>query len=308
VNDKADSAVREAYGAFTGIIAWIGASVAGFTALCYGAGYFVIHTHLAMLGFSGVVDVPADQLLLEGGRFFYYTLGKILLAGMVIVLIPAGFYLIARSFYHIPIVYRNNGTAYIRRILTSNRLEQIKIYGLPLLAILIVVLHFNYYYDEVGNLQKLTNLAFVPPASEPGLAGQVAPMITSGSEADRDNLIATYLLFVFNYTVFISGLWIVIYRVGETPLGKIAKTFFILYTVLLTASLPLAFGVLVRTPIYPATVVILKNGVQARGLLLRRTEYDILVWKPDVRRAISFKISEVSQVETSADRNIFQKE
>lgn len=308
MTDQTHPAVREAAGALAGIVGWIGGSIAGLTALCYGAGYFVIHTHLTMLGFSGVVDVPADQLLLEGGRFFYYTLAKILLAGMVIVLIPTGFYLLAKSIYRTPRIHGNKCVRWLREILASDRAKLIEGYALPLLAILLVVLHFNYYYDELGTLQTLNNLAFLTPGKVPGIAGQIAPMITSGSEVDRDNLIATYLQLVFNYTVFVALLWIVIRRVGATPLGKIAKTFFVLYTALLTASLPLAFGVLVRTPIYPAATVILKNGEKFKGFLLQRSAEDILLWNPDARRSIVFNVAETSRVEAAGESDIFHKE
>ena len=308
MTDQTHPAVREAAGALAGIVGWIGGSLAGLTALCYAAGYFVIHTHLTMLGFSGVVDVPADQLLLEGGRFFYYTLAKVLLAGMVIVLIPTGFYLLAKSVYRVPLIRDNKCVRWLRQILTSDRTKLIEGYALPLLAIFLVVLHFNYYYDELATLQTLNNLAFLTPGKGPGIAGEIAPMITSGSEVDRDNLIATYLQIVFNFTAFIASLWIVIHRAGATPLGKIAKTFFILYTALLAASLPLAFGVLVRTPIYPAATVILKNGEKFQGFLLQRSAEDILLWNPDARRNIAFDVADTSRVEAGDERDIFHKE
>lgn len=307
MTDETHPVVRQAVSTFNGIIGWIGASIAGLTALCYGAGYFVIHTHLAMLGFSGIVDVPTNQLLLEGGRFFFYTLEKILLAGMVIVLIPTGLYLLGRSVHHIPPIHRHRAVVGLRRILAGDRAQRIGSYALPLLAIVLVVWHFNYYYDAVGTLQRLSNLAFVP-AEVPGFAAEVVPLITSGSEKDRDILIATYLQFVFNYTAFISALWIVIYRAGSTPLGKIAKGFFILYTALLTVSLPLAFGILVRTPLYPATIVTLKMGAPVKGLMLQRSEHSVLLWRPDERRAVSLEAGEISRIESMGELDIFQKE
>jgi hypothetical protein len=55
-------AVREALKGLTGVIGWVGASIAGLTALCYGAGYFTIHAHLTMLGFTDVVDVSNGRI------------------------------------------------------------------------------------------------------------------------------------------------------------------------------------------------------------------------------------------------------
>ena len=52
-------------------IAWLGGALAAVTAICYATGYFAFHAHLTMLGLGRVVDFKHEDMLLEGGRFFF---------------------------------------------------------------------------------------------------------------------------------------------------------------------------------------------------------------------------------------------
>ena len=119
IANDAPSAVREAVKAVTGLIGWIGASVAGLTAFGYGAGYFTVHEHLIMLGFSDVVDVTNDEILLEGGRFFYRTLQEMAFGGMIIIIVTTAVCFIAWSIYRIPFVRQRKAVVSIRGRLAS---------------------------------------------------------------------------------------------------------------------------------------------------------------------------------------------
>jgi hypothetical protein len=54
-------------------IAWLGSSIAGLSALLYGAGFLALQSHSNLLGISGA-SFPASEYLKEGARFFLINL------------------------------------------------------------------------------------------------------------------------------------------------------------------------------------------------------------------------------------------
>jgi len=307
--DDTPSAVREAVKALTGVIGWIGASVAGLTALGYGAGYFTVHEHLIMLGFSDVVDVTNDDVLLEGGRFFYLTLQQMAVGGMFIIITATAVSAIAWAIYRIPHVRRNKRVVAVSRRLGSAGVRCLTSELLPLFAIAIVVWHYNVYYEPLSSILSLENLAFSTPRGEPGtLAIDTGRMILSGSAEDRANLVGSYNFFVQVYALFVVVSWLMIYNRSSTAFGKAANFLFVIYTVILTAFLPLAFAVLVRTPIYPVANVMLKSGQATHGLLIQRTDRGMILWNPRTRSAVSYGRDDVTGYEVVGDRDIFAKE
>jgi len=296
-------AVREAMKGLTGFIGWVGASIAGLTAACYGAGYFAIHEHLTMLGFGDVVDVSNDQLLLEGGRFFYQTLQQVAVGGMIIIVSATAVCAVAWAIYRIPFIQNNKAVVATRKRLTNKSTTDLMAVLLPLVAVAIVIVHYNLHYEPTGSSLDLENLAFLPPSQ----ADDVRGMIQSGDVGDRRWLIGSYNFFVRVYALFIAVTWLLIYNRSRTAFGKAAKLLFVLYTVILTAFLPLAFGVLVRTPIYPVVDVTLKGGQQAHGLVIQRTDRAILLWNPATRHAASYRSDDVAGYEVVGERDIFAK-
>lgn len=302
-------AIRDAMKALTGVIAWVGASIAGLTALCYAAGYFTIHEHLAMLGFSDVVDVSKDQLLLEGGRFFYRTLQQMAISGIIIIVTATAACAIAWAIYRIPLVHGNERVVAIRDRLASKSARGLTAELLPLFAIAIVVWHYNFFYDPTSSILTLENLAFSAPRGQSGtFAIQAGRMILSGNPDDRANLAGSYDYFVQVYALFIAVTWLMIYNRSNTAFGKAANFLFVIYTVILTAFLPLAFAVMVRTPIYPVFDVALKGGRQVHGLVIQRTDNGILLWDPRTRRAASYGSNDITGYQVVGDRDIFARE
>lgn len=300
-------AVREAMKGLTGFIGWLGASIAGLTAACYGAGYFAIHGHLTMLGFGDVVDVSNDQLLLEGGRFFYQALQQIAVGGMIIIVSGTVVCAIAWAIYRIPFVQKSKAVVSARTRLAKKSVKSLTAELLPLFAVAIVVIHYNLYYEPTSSILRLENLAFAKPNADE-FANAVGAMIQSGKAGDRDWLVEDFNFFVQVYALFIGVTWLIIYNRSSTAFGKAANLLFLLYTVILTAFLPLAFGVLVRTPIYPVVDVKLKSGQQAHGLVIQRTDRGILLWNPVTRHAVSYGSGEVAGYEVVGDRDIFATE
>jgi hypothetical protein len=294
-------AVREAMKGLTGFIGWLGASIAGLTAACYGAGYFAIHEHLTMLGLGDVVDVSNDQLLLEGGRFFYLTLQQMAVGGMIIIVSAVAACAIGWALYRLAFV-KNAVAGGGKRFATKDRKALITDLLLPLLAVAIVVAHYSFYYDPLSDILELDNLAFRPPNPD-GVAG----MIQSGDGGDRDWLVGSYGFFCQVYALFVGVTWLMIYNRSRSAFGKAAKLLFVVYTVILTAFLPLAFGVLVRTPIYPVVDVTLKGGQQAHGLVIQRSDRAILLWNPATRHAASYRSDDVAGYEVVGERDIFAK-
>jgi hypothetical protein len=305
VSEDTSPALRQALKALTSVIGWIGASVAGLTAILYGAGYFATHEHLTMLGFSGVVDVSNDQLLIEGGRFFYLTLQQMAVGGMIIIVSATIVCGIGWAIYQIPFVTKAVNWASER----SGNVKWLTAYLPPLLAIAIVVVHYNLYYDPTSSILGLENLAFsAPPAKPQTFAELVQAAIMSGDGAQRDALVGDYGFFCQVYALFIAVTWVIIYTGSSSAFGKAANLLFVLYTVILTAFLPLAFAVLVRSPIYPAADVTLKSGQQTHGLVIQRSGSGIMLWNPVTRHVVSFSDDDLVGYEVVGSRDIFAKE
>ena len=302
--DEIAPVVRDAAKAITGVIGWIGASLVGITALCYGAGYFVIHTHLSMLGLSDVVDVPNSQLLLEGGRFFYWTLAQVAVGWMIIVVIGTIICLVARIIYEVPTISRSKVVTSVRERLSGPSAKRIGADLLPLAAIAIIVWHYDWFYDPTNSILGLSNLLFsTGPAHDP-----TAAMIMSGDQTQRANLIETYDFFVWAYALVVAVTWLMVYKGGRRAFGRAANFVFITYTIVVTAFLPQAFAVLVRTPFYPVANVMLRNGQQVRGLIVQRTDRNILIWDAEGQRAQALSPGDVTGFEVTGERDIFQKE
>jgi hypothetical protein len=304
VSDELPPVVREAFKALTGVIGWVGASVAGITALCYGAGYFVIHTHLSMLGLSDVVEVSNNQLLLEGGRFFFWTLGQLAVGWMIIVVIGTLICVLVRVIYAVPRLQRSKVVGGVRKRMTTAGATTLRADLLALAAIGIVIWHYNQFYDPMRSILGLSNLAFSTPADPNSAAG----MIASGTTANRAALIDSYNFFVRVYALFVAATWLIIFQGSNTAYGKAANFLFIVYTVLLTALLPQAFAVLVRTPYYPVANLALKNGQQVHGFILQRTDRSFLIWNAEARRVAALSNADVSGFEVVGERDIFEKE
>jgi len=306
--DDAPSAVREAVKALTGVIGWIGASLAGLTALGYGAGYLTAHEHLIMLGFSDVMDVTNDDILLEAERFFYLTLQQMAVGGMIIIVTATAISAIAWAIYRVPAVRKNKGVIAVKRRMSSAGVRGLTSELLPLIAIAIVVWHYNTYYEPLSSILSLENLGFSTPRAYGTFATDVGKMIVSGDPADRATLVSSYNLFVQVYALFIAVTWLMIYNRSSTAFGRAANFLFAIYTVILTAFLPLAFAVLVRTPIYPVANVMLKNGQATHGLVIQRTDGDMILWNPRTRSAAVYRREDVTGYEVVGGRDIFAKE
>jgi hypothetical protein len=102
--------------------------------------------------------------------------------------------------------------------------------------------------------------------------------------------------------------WLIIYKGSNTAYGKAANFLFIVYTVLLTAFLPQAFAVLVRTAYYPVANVSLKNGQQVHGFILQRTDRSFLIWNAAARSVAALNNADVTGFEVVGERDIFEKE
>src|SRR5512132_2564428 len=65
-------------------ISWVGGAVAGLSILFYAAGYLVYRAHVNMLGLTGIVEYPHEQLLYEGAKF-YFTVCAYLLKSFFVI-------------------------------------------------------------------------------------------------------------------------------------------------------------------------------------------------------------------------------
>ncbi len=284
-------------------ITWIGGAVAGLSILFYAAGYLVYRSHVNMLGLNGVVDYPHEQLLYEGAKF-YFTVGAYLLKTFFVVgialLILVILVMLLRNVGWIDRTALRMGGWMRARIARWNerRPALLRACMLALLGVLFVLHTDRFFYPLEDLYSGIEHLLYVPmPAAVPAdcaipdaagrNAGDMVAAVTlwlqQGEQCRRQllgefrRLLAGYLLLLTaGYFAFrhheLSRTWV--YRVGTVTL--------LVYGVLYTLLLPVAFGVLVRSPVYP--VVSLKGGPPALHLLHREGQV-LLVWDPAARKA-----------------------
>ena len=77
------------------------------------------------------------------------------------------------------------------------------------------------------------------------------------------------------------------------------------YGMVYTLLLPIDFGILVRTAVYPVASLEFKNAVVVRGNLVSRNEKNILLWLPAERKAMWFPSESIATVQVIGQDNLF---
>jgi hypothetical protein len=285
-------------------ISWIGGAVAGLSILFYAAGYLVYRAHINMLGLSGVVDYPHEQLLYEGAKFYFtvvsYLLKSFFVIGIALLLVV----ITAMLFRQIGWIDRaiTTGTTWTRSRMAhwnARRPALLRAFLLAMLGVLFVLHTDRFFYPLQDLYGGIEHLLYVPSSAN---APARCAIPAAGHEADEmaiavttwlrqgeicrsqllgefRRLLAGYLLllvggyFALRHRTFSNTL---VYRVGTATL--------VVYGVLYTLLLPVAFGVLVRSPVYP--VIAIKPGPRPALHLLHRHERTLLVWDAAARKAI----------------------
>jgi hypothetical protein len=77
------------------------------------------------------------------------------------------------------------------------------------------------------------------------------------------------------------------------------------YILIFTLLLPVAFGVLVRIPIYPIVEITQENGTLTRAKLLDRDSNGVTIWEEDRRRISWRPTAALASIQVTGQGNLF---
>lgn len=305
-------------------ITWIGGALAGLSLLFYAAGYLVYRAHLNMLGLNGVVGYPHEQLLYEGAKF-YFTVGAYLLkmffvvgiASLVVVILA----MLLRQVRWIDRAASSTAMWVRARVAQWNdrRPALLRSCALAVLAVLFVLHTDRFFYPLEDLYSAIAHLLYVPAppagsgvcvvARAPGDAGEsVAAAVTlwlQQGEACRRQLLGEFRRLLAGYLLLLAGGYFALRHrsLRSAWVYRVATVTLLVYGALYTLLLPAAFGVLVRSPVYP--VVSLQGGAPTLHLLHREST-TLLVWDPAQRKAAWMPVGgAVSEVAVYGQANLF---
>jgi hypothetical protein len=311
------------------VVAWIATSLAGLTAIVYAAGYFLFHAHLNMLGLGDVVSFPHDQMLLEGGRFFLFSISRLIwdcvIGGLMLAIVLIAVALL-REVKAITDRTQRIG-AWVNRRRAAIAASHPRLGGALVLALFVSCLaaHAKYYYYPLYSLQELANLLFSRPGpplktaqdciaflqTEPELSDFAARIVSSGSghcqnrlAFEFDGILEEYLLLI------ISGGIIFHYtsKVSDGIMIRLMRLLLAAYILIFTLLLPVAFGVLVRIPIYPAVEITPRNGTLIKARLLKLDSNGVTIWEEDRRRISWQPITALGSIQVTCQGNLFDSQ
>ncbi|HWI13080.1 MAG TPA: hypothetical protein VNT02_02455 [Burkholderiales bacterium] len=312
-------------------ISWVGGAVAGLSILFYAAGYLVYRAHVNMLGLTGIVDYPHEQLLYEGAKFYFtvcaYLLKTFFVVGITVLLLV----ILGMLLRHIGWLDRaigRAGTSLRARIATWNarRPALLRAVVLALLALLFVLHTDRFFYPLEDLYTGIENLLYTKPAAEfaprctvgsaPGerpddMVSAVTTWLQQG-ERCRPQLLGEFRRLLAGYLLLlVAGYFALTYReLRHTAVYRAGTVTLVVYGVLYTLLLPVAFGVLVRSPVYPY-VVVKKDGAGVASSarhLLHRQENALLVWDPAARKATWMRAdTAVVEIDVLGQANLFSR-
>ncbi len=289
-------------------ITWIGGAVAGLSILFYAAGYLVYRAHINMLGLSGVVDYPHEQLLYEGAKF-YFTVGAYLLKSFFVVGIAVLMLVIlAMLLRHVGWIDRaaSRATAWAKTAVmrwNERRPALLRACVLALLGVLFVLHTDRFFYPLEDLYTGIEHLLYAaPPAAQPsqcvvpGTAGRHADDMVAAvtlwlqqGETCRFQLLGEFRRLLAGYLLLLAAGYFALRHQGlrHTTVYRVGTVTLAVYGALYTLLLPVAFGVLVRSPVYPLVALKGKagSGDDPTLYLLHRQEHALLVWNPQTRKA-----------------------
>jgi hypothetical protein len=305
-------------------IAWLGGALAAVTAICYATGYFAFHAHLTMLGLGRVVDFKHEDMLLEGGRFFFVVTAHLLQmalalgAGLVTVLVLYAF--LGEIGPLIRGWRRLNEWASARHVALS--VARPGLAGTLLLTAVVVLLiaHTDRFFYPLLALGRIDSLLFrtgvqttgdckaLIPMADIGLKPAVAASLLVQGERCSNYLLAEFRRLLDGYLVLLIaiGLSFSLSSAIRSPLlARAFRMVLAVYGMVYTLLLPVAFGILVRAAVYPVATLEFKGGALATGNLMTRNEKNLLLWLHAERKAVWYPSETIATIEVTGQANLF---
>jgi hypothetical protein len=283
-------------------IVWLGGAVAGITAIFYAAGYLAVRGQLTMLGLRGVVDSDSNELLQEGGMFFFRATQRALtmalpLAAILIATASAVFVVwpllrraVAAALSY-PVLVRlwARWSAWPQRL----RPQLVRAFPYAVFVGLMFALYgqANQYWQDLQRAfgDEFTNRLFQSPkrsSPSPSETSLYGHMFWSAAFSGA--------LFVAAWPVASSWLkraWLI------TPFALVA-----IYAI---GTLPLASGVLESRKYASVQMFDDANSLATDGILLGRSSDAFVVWMPQEGRVRWFAKDHVKRVDVLSLEPLF---
>ena len=305
-------------------IAWLGGALAALTAICYATGYYSFHAHLTMLGLGQVVDFKHEDMLLEGARFFFAVTAHLLQmmlalgAGLVSLLVLLGF---VGEIGPLRRGWRRFGKWFSERRVALDAARP-ALTSTVLLAALVLMLiaHTDRFFYPLLALGRIDSLLFrsgvlatvdcraLVPVADFGLQPAVAASLLMQGERCSTILLGEFRRLLDGYLVLLIAISLsfsFLPLIRPPILARIFRIVLGVYGMVYTLLLPIDFGILVRTAVYPVASLEFKNAVVVRGNLVSRNEKNILLWLPAERKAMWFPSESIATVQVIGQDNLF---
>lgn len=304
-----------------GFILWIGASLAGITAVLYACGYLVTRAHLHMLGLYGFVEFNSDHFLQEGAKFFLevaYDLAEVALlffTAVGIMLVPVVIGSLIGKRRVLALLERFTAWRELRRSTQAPRIARGLFYG-GLFAALIWLtgnsLHPSYaplcisdllYSDDGGN-----------ECSTDGIPHQLSlPLqaaLRTGDAATLENAFGERLTQAIYLVILACVAW---YTVAPWRWRSWLIAPFLVSMGLFLLLLPMDYGVLKRPTVYPVLSLIADAdaGVDAAGsptatlFLLDKTDSEFIAWDASARKVVWMPADTLARAEIIRMHDLF---
>lgn len=307
-------------------ITWIAGSIAGLTALCYGAGFFSLRAYFAMLGLNGVIAASSNEVLTEGARFWQFVLGRMVEDTVLIVFLFVLLLLVYVGLQQLGLGRRLRTRIAIFRETAwpdiVDRFPQAGSVAILLALALFLILHYDRggYPDILKSLSSIRDLLFQRGAApidceqfatvEASKAGKMAGQLIQQGDQCRSVLSnkLTYLvdgyfllfpvlaLALANWTVRSARYALLVARI-------VLGAYFAMYTI----NLPPAYGMLAHAPAYP-WASIRGEGLAVDGYRLSQEDGNILLWVPRDRAIQWLPTGRIVSIRIEAPRNLFTKQ
>jgi hypothetical protein len=299
---------------------WLGGSIAGLSVICYGAGYFLFHAHLQMLGLSEIVALPQEQMLLEGARFFFsvfsiffedgLVLGAVIVIAMATIAVVHEFPRLASAIARTRMSIIDRWQRLTRRSPTLNRTITLVV------LVVALTLHTDAFFYPLREVSGIENMLFkdqtssnVTAEKQPSLKFEhkIIGLIQSGSDG-RNALKDEYRTILDGYLILLVGVWLTFarsQRTGAIRASPIVRLIVVSYALVMTLLLPVGFGVMVRAPVAPTVEVTLSNGKVLRGAMLENGNNHLVLWFPTLRRAGWYSSSSIGSIQVLGETNLF---
>ncbi len=305
-------------------ITWLGGALAAIAALFYAAGYLSFHAHLTMLGLGQVVDLPHDQMLLEGARFFFTITSQLLNTGVALglgVVAIAVVFGLAAEVGPVRRGWRHMKTVVVERCRLLDT-ERPGLVGTLVMITVVWLLYFHaksFFYPllQIGQIDGL----LFGPGGAPGV--DCRALVPDGVDPLEPRIVAAWLrqggrctqFLLMDYRRLLDGyFWLLLAMAALATLRAhigqrlSVQTCWVLlsgYTVIYTLLLPIGFGVLVRAAVYPVANFELKGGTALRGNPLARDDKTLLIWSPSERKAVWYPRDTVATLFVTGQESLF---